>query len=163
MTEPTGTDKPETPAADETFTWTGDDEPGTAASGAGATAAAILESIREAVDDLAERASPSVREFSARAAEMAALAADRAAPMVKRAGDVTSEASDKIASRSRAWAADIRSTLPADTAGGTDDAPPSTTTAVVDPIAGSGRAPSADPAAGPDAAESTASESSSQG
>ena len=44
-------------------------------SGASA-ATAILESVREAVDDLAERATPTVREFSARAAEFAAVAAD---------------------------------------------------------------------------------------
>ena len=48
-------------------------------------ATAILDSIREAIDDLAERATPTVREFSARAAEFAAVTADRAAPLAKKA------------------------------------------------------------------------------
>ena len=75
------------------------------------TATAILESLRGAVDDLAERATPTVREFSARAAELAAVAADRAAPLAKRAGQATAEASGKLSSRSRDWAADLRSSL----------------------------------------------------
>ena len=54
---------------------------GSAGASAGTTATAILESIRDAVDDLAERASPTVREFSARAAEFAADAADKAGPV----------------------------------------------------------------------------------
>jgi len=140
MTDPNRPDTDET-TPDETFTWTGDgaatghhadaagdgpaaagdpdakdpaDAKGTTGAGtAGSTATAILESIRDAVDDLAERASPTVREFSARAAELAAIAADRAAPFAKRAGDVTSDASGKIATKSRIWAADIRATMAA--------------------------------------------------
>ena len=135
MTEPTKPtpDEPnaERPASDETFTWTSDaasgrtgDETGpgavhgdagpSGASGgaaAGSAATAILESVREAVDDLAERATPTVREFSARAAEFAAEAADRAAPFARRAGEATSDASAKLASKSRIWAADLRASL----------------------------------------------------
>ncbi len=124
MTESTDPTPAGEPTPDETFTWTGDagedqahsasDEAGTAGSagsGAATTATAILDSIREAVDDLAERATPTVREFSARAAEFAAVAADRAAPIAKRAGEVTSEASGKLALKSRIWAADIRASL----------------------------------------------------
>ena len=133
MTEPTipTPDEPnaDRPASDETFTWTTDQASGgsgsadahgtdpdgsaNASSGtSGASAAtAILESVREAVDDLAERATPTVREFSARAAEFAAVAADRAAPFARRAGEVTSDASAKLATRSRSWAADIRASL----------------------------------------------------
>jgi hypothetical protein len=143
MTEPLQPDTPDHPTPDETFTWTGDPAeaghhadaghagegeagaPGpTGASSATATATAILESIRDAVDDLAERASPTMREFSARAAELAAIAADRAAPIAKRAGDVTSDASGKLASRSRIWAADLRASMaPSDTATPSADAP----------------------------------------
>jgi hypothetical protein len=119
MTEtinPTPTDEPK---ADETFTWT--NEAPDAAKGAGAsTAASILDSVREVVDelaeraaptvrDLADRAAPTVREFSARAAELTAVAADRAAPFAKRVGEVTADASGKLAAKSREWAADLRS------------------------------------------------------
>jgi hypothetical protein len=136
MTEPLHPDTPDGSTPDETFTWTGDATDAghhadagqaggsgagasgpTGASSAGATATAILESIRDAVDDLAERATPTMREFSARAAELAAIAADRAAPIAKRAGDVTSDASGKLASKSRIWAADLRASMaPSDAA-----------------------------------------------
>ena len=87
------------------------------------------------MDDLAERATPTVREFSARAAEFAAVAADRAAPFARRAGEVTSDASAKLATKSRIWAADLRASLEtADTgakaepgnAAGTDASTPAT-------------------------------------
>ena len=98
MTDPLNPPTPNEPTPDETFTWTGDGgsgagdpadhahasgdagstgQAGATGAAAGATATAILESLREAVDDLAERATPTVREFSARAAE---LAADRRRP-----------------------------------------------------------------------------------
>ena len=112
-------------APDETFTWSDESEapdgsPGHgesagAGGGAGAsaksTATTILDSLRGAVDDLAERAAPTVRQFSARAAELAAVAADRAAPLAKRAGEATAEVSGKLAAKSRDWAAEIRSSL----------------------------------------------------
>ncbi len=119
---------PSTP--DESYSWTsegaagggahgteagGDATGASGASSAAGTATAILEQLREAVDDLAERATPTVREFSARAAELAAVAADRAAPLARRAGEVTSEASATLATKSRHWAADLRSSI------GTDD------------------------------------------
>lgn len=105
------------PSADETFTWT--DEPGHGGPKAGATAADILESVRGAVDDLAERAGPTVRELSARAAELTAVAADRAAPLARRAGEVTAEVSGKLAARSREWASELRAAVP----GGGEGAP----------------------------------------
>ncbi len=112
MTNPTTPTPPDEPKADETFTWTHQSSESRATSGsAGATATSILESVREVVDDLAERAAPSVREFSARAAELAAIAADRAAPLAKRAGEVTADASGKLATRSRSWAADLRASI----------------------------------------------------
>jgi len=127
MTNQPNPTSPDEPTPDESFTWTDENAPhaeqtgsggdstsdasGHAGASAGTTATAILESIRDAVDDLAERASPTVREFSARAAEFAADAADKAAPYVKRAGDATADASGKLASKSRSWAADIRASL----------------------------------------------------
>ena len=131
---------------DETFTWTGETEapkadggPAEPAAGAGAsvmsTATAILESLRGAVDDLAERAAPTMREFSARAAELAAVAADRAVPLAKRAGEVTADVSGKLASKSRDWASDLRSSP-----GSADDA------ATPTPAAGDAATPT--PAAG---------------
>ena len=111
--EPSG--EQNAPKADETFTWT--DEPGTSGNGAGgdakATAANVIESLREAVDDLAVKAGPTVREISARAAELTATAAVKAAPLVKRAGEVTADASQKLAEKSRAWAADLRTSTDA--------------------------------------------------
>jgi hypothetical protein len=133
MTEPL-TPKPGDQASpDETFTWTGDDgheshgthdsagatgsagstgssgSAGSAGSAGGATA--ILDSLRDAVDDLAERATPAVREIGARAAELAAIAADRAAPFAKRAGEVTSDASGRLAEKSRTWASEVRASI----------------------------------------------------
>jgi len=140
MTDPLNPPTPIEPTPDETFTWTNeggsttggsadhthdttDDAGSTGRAGqggaaAGSTATAILESLREAVDDLAERATPTVREFSARAAELAAIAADRAAPLAKRAGEVTSDASGKLATKSRIWAADLRASMAPDDAPG---------------------------------------------
>jgi hypothetical protein len=101
------------PTADERFTWN-EDATGTGAHGprdgdGGGTATAIIEQIREAVDELAVRAAPAVREISARAAELTAVAAVKAAPLAKRAGEVTADASEKLAERSRGWAHDLRS------------------------------------------------------
>ena len=74
MTEPSNPSTPDEPTPDETFTWTNEGGPsddasrgsgdagaaghGGTASSASTTATAILESLREAVDDLAERADP---------------------------------------------------------------------------------------------------------
>jgi len=140
MTEPQTPNPDDKPTPDETFTWTGDQAEGaragadnadtgpggssgssssTGSASAGGSATAILEQLREAVDDLAERASPTVREFSARAAELAATAADKAAPLAKRAGEVTSDASGKLAEKSRTWASEIRASM-----GTTDEGSP---------------------------------------
>lgn len=103
--------KADEPKADETFTWADDEPPGNATRASGSTATSILDSVREAVDDLAERAAPTVRELSARAAELTAIAADKAAPFAKRAGEVTADASGKLASRSREWATELRASV----------------------------------------------------
>ncbi|MBA3234550.1 MAG: hypothetical protein H0T59_00985 [Chloroflexi bacterium] len=112
---------------DETFTWTGDAadasgdpngserEGDSTASASGGSASSgpdsggtVLESLRDAIDDLAAMAGPAVRDISVRAAEAAAVAADRAAPLVRRVGDATAEASTKVADRSRTWASEQR-------------------------------------------------------
>jgi hypothetical protein len=112
MTESTDGTPADEPKADETFTWTNEGPSGDAAkSGTGSTATSILDSVRDVVDELAERAAPTVREFSARAAELTAIAADKAAPFAKRAGEVTADASGKLATRSREWASELRASV----------------------------------------------------
>lgn len=111
MTESTSGTPADEPKADETFTWTQDGEAGEPKGPSTSTAASILDSVRDAVDELAERAAPTVREFSARAAELTAIAADKAAPFAKRAGEVTADASGKLASRSREWASELRASV----------------------------------------------------
>lgn len=119
MSESTSGTPEDEPKADETFTWTNQGptaDAGAAGAGrdsGGSTATSILESVREAVDELAERAAPTVREISARAAELTAIAADKAAPFAKRAGEVTADASGKLATRSREWASELRAPVPA--------------------------------------------------
>ena len=129
-TNPTPTDEPK---ADETFTWTDEAPPEPGRSGAASSAASILDSVRDAVDDLAERAAPAVRELSARAAELTAKAADKAAPLVKRAGEVTADASGKLASKSREWASELRASV-ATTERQTDDAAVRDSAPVAEPV-----------------------------
>jgi hypothetical protein len=68
----------------------------------------MFDQIKVAVDDLAEKAGPTVRAFSAKAAELVAVAADKAAPIAHKAGEATAGASSKLAERSRGWAAEVR-------------------------------------------------------
>lgn len=119
MTESSNPNPTDEPKADETFTWTNDAsaDDGARTTGA-ATATSIIDSVREAVDDLAERAGPTVRELSAKAAELTAIAADKAAPFAKRAGEVTADASGKLATKSREWASELRASV------ATAEAPP---------------------------------------
>jgi len=83
-------------------------------AGAGAKAADVFETIRDAVEDFAEKASPVVRQFSVKAAEVVASAADKAVPLAHKAGEATAEASGKLAEKSRAWAAGTRESLGSD-------------------------------------------------
>lgn len=127
MTEPT------TPPPDHVDESTGAGaSPSTSGSKVNAPAESVIDSIRDAVEDLAERAAPTVRELSAKAAEFAAVAADRAAPLVRKAGEATADASGRLAEKSRTWAADLRESM-----GG--DAP-------VAPAAGAAPTESPDPA-----------------
>ena len=68
----------------------------------------MFDSLKIAAGDLAERAGPTVRELSARAAELTATAANKAAPFARKAGAATAEASLKLAESARGWAADLR-------------------------------------------------------
>ena len=125
MTEST---KPQGDAqgGDETFSWSEEEQASTTGNEkntAGSTATAILDQVRDVVDDLAERAGPTVRELSARAAELTAIAADKAAPLAKKAGEVTADASGKLASKSREWASELRSNPSPETNGGETTAP----------------------------------------
>ena len=63
---------------------------GETAKDASARANEVLDQIKVAVDDIAEKAAPTVRELSAKAAELVAVAADKAAPLAQKAGEVTS-------------------------------------------------------------------------
>lgn len=119
MTESSNPNPTDEPKADETFTWTNEEMPGDGARTPGAaTATSIIDTVREAVDELAERAGPTVRELSAKAAELTAIAADKAAPFAKRAGEVTADASGKLATKSREWASGLRASV------ATAEAPP---------------------------------------
>lgn len=98
-------------------------------NGAAAKAADVFETIRDAVEDFAEKASPVVRQFSMKAAEVVATAADKAVPLAHKAGEATAEASSRLAEKSRAWAAGTRESLgrePTDTVDTTDKTEPPT-------------------------------------
>lgn len=80
-------------------------------NGASAKASDVLETLRDAVEDFAEKAGPVVRQFSVKAADVVATAADKAAPLAHKAGEVAADASGKLAEKSRAWAAGTRESL----------------------------------------------------
>ena len=127
MTDPTNPshDQPVEGSRSESYTRPDDGNIGgsTGATDAGAAAKAndVLETLRETVEDLAERATPLLREFSVKAAEILASAADKAAPLAHKAGEATADASGKLAQKSRAWAAGTRESLAGSDATGTTD------------------------------------------
>lgn len=134
---------------DETFSWSQDEQAsatGNAKGTAGSTATAIIDQVRDVVDDLAERAGPTVREISARAAELTAIAADKAAPLAKKAGEVTADASGKLASKSREWASELRSPAPGHETNGGDAAAPTSPKAGFEPAEGTREEDSGQPA-----------------
>ncbi len=114
MTEPTGSAPTADKPADEDLRRPSAADPVARGPTQDTVTPSIFASLRDALDDLAERASPTVREIGARAAEMTAIAADKAAPAVRKAGDIASDASGKLAVRSRDWAAEVRASIPAD-------------------------------------------------
>lgn len=91
-----------------------------------------LSQLQAMIENLAEQATPVVREIGAKAAELAALAGDKAGPVAHRAAEATAGAGTKIAERSRGIAADLRRDTPA--GGGsstaTMEAPSETSTAI---------------------------------
>jgi hypothetical protein len=91
----------------------------------------MFDSIKVAANDLAERAGPTVRDLSARAADLTATAADKAAPYVRRAGAATADASVKLAEAARGWAAELRGANPDAGAAEASSAP--SATAVAEP------------------------------
>src|SRR3990170_659670 len=97
----------------------------TGASDPGATASAkatdVLETLRDAVEDFAEKAAPVVRQFSVKAADAVAIAADKAVPLAHKAGEVAADASGRLAEKSRAWAAGTRESLGSDASDATGD------------------------------------------
>jgi hypothetical protein len=115
MTDPTtpNHDQPVEGSRSESYTGPDAGNLGAADSGNGAAAKAtdVLETLRDAVEDFAEKAGPVVRQFSVKAADVVATAADKAAPLAHKAGEAAADASGKLAEKSRAWAAETRESL----------------------------------------------------
>ncbi len=95
---------------------------------ASAKATEVLETLRDAVEDFAEKAAPVVRQFSVKAAEVVATAADKAVPLAHKAGEATADASGKLAEKSRAWAAGARESMAGNGSSGTTHSPTDTIT-----------------------------------
>ena len=106
-------------------------------NGKGSSPETMFDSLKVAAGDLAERAGPTVRDLSARAADLTATAADKAAPFARRAGAATADASVKLAEAARGWAAELRGAKSESAAADAYDAPgesaTSTATAVAEP------------------------------
>jgi hypothetical protein len=115
-------DQPVEGSRSESYTTPDDANLGGSSSASDGSAASkatdVLETLREAVEDFAEKATPVVRQFSAKAAEVVATAADKAVPLAQKAGEATADASGKLAVKSRTWAAEVRESL--STNGSTD-------------------------------------------
>jgi hypothetical protein len=148
MTDPTSPqhDQPVEGSRSESYTRPDDGNlggtNGSTDAGAGAAAKAndVIEQIRVAVEEFAEKATPVVRQFSVKAADAVAVAADKAGPLAHKAGDAAADASGKLAEKSRAWAAGTRASMgdystdtydtsrttytPSDTATDTTETPP---------------------------------------
>jgi hypothetical protein len=97
-------------------------------NGAGTKTMDVIETLRVAVEEFTEKASPVVRQFSARAADVVATAADKAAPLAHKVGDATADASEKLAVKSRTWAAEVRESIPGSNTDTTTDRPEPPTT-----------------------------------
>jgi hypothetical protein len=106
-------------------------------NGKGSSPETMFDSLKVAAGDLAERAGPTVRDISARAADLTATAADKAAPFARRAGAATADASVKLAEAARGWAAELRSArsepAPGETYETSSESATSTATAVAEP------------------------------
>ena len=115
-------------------------------NGKGSSPETMFDSLKVAAGDLAERAGPTVRDISARAADLTATAADKAAPFARRAGAATADASVKLAEAARGWAAELRSArsepAPGETYETSSESATSTATAVAEPPIAEDIAPS---------------------
>jgi hypothetical protein len=117
MTDPTSPqhDQPVEGARSESYTRPDDGNlggtNGSTDAGAAAKASDVIEQIRVAVEEFAEKATPVVRQFSVKAADAVAVAADKAGPLAHKAGDAAADASGKLAEKSRAWAAGTRASM----------------------------------------------------
>lgn len=68
--------------------------------------------LQSMIENLAEQATPVVREVGAKAAELAALAGEKAGPVAHKAAEMTAEAGQKLALKSRDLAAELRRDQP---------------------------------------------------
>ena len=82
----------------------------------------VLKQLDAIIENVTNYATPVLREIAARAAELAAKAGQAAGPMAQKAAEKTGEVGDIVASRSRAFASDLRAepTSPAVAVDGAD-------------------------------------------
>ena len=106
--ETTSKQESPTPAADETFAWTGDGETSGDSESASSSAREWLSQLQAMIENITEQAGPVLRQVSAKAAELAVVAGEKAGPVAARAAELTAEAGSRIAERSRDIAADLR-------------------------------------------------------
>jgi hypothetical protein len=69
----------------------------------------VLRQLDTIIENVTSYATPVLREIAARAAELAAKAGQAAGPIAQKAADRTGEVGDMVASKSRAFASDLRS------------------------------------------------------
>lgn len=93
----------------------------------------MFDSLKVAAGDIAEKAGPTVRDLSARAADLTATAADKSAPYLRRAGAATADYSLKLAEAARGWAAELRGAKTEPTAAAAETSIAPTATAVAEP------------------------------
>jgi hypothetical protein len=79
------------------------------------TAEPLLRQLDAIIENMTNFATPVLREIAARAAELAATAGQAAGPMAQKAAERTDEVGDLVASKSRAFASDLRSDGPSAT------------------------------------------------
>jgi hypothetical protein len=68
----------------------------------------VLKQLDTIIENVANYATPVLREIAARAAELAAKAGQAAGPMAQKAAVKTGEVGEIVASKSRAFASDLR-------------------------------------------------------
>jgi hypothetical protein len=95
----------------------------------------MFDSLKVAAGDIAEKAGPTVRDLSARAADLTATAADKSAPYLRRAGAATADYSIKLAEAARSWAAELRGAKSEPTAAAETSIVPTATAVAEPPVA----------------------------